>query len=85
MRRMKLTDYRHKRDLTLAEFGAQIGASAETVRRYEAGLRYPDPVMMENIRRVTKEKVTERDFREVAQQMAARRTERKRISQTAAE
>ncbi|AWJ85155.1 hypothetical protein TSH58p_17475 [Azospirillum sp. TSH58] len=81
---MKLTEYRQKRKLTLAEFGEQIGASAETVRRYEAGLRYPDPVMMERIISVSKGKVSERDFREIAQQMAARRAERQRSRSAAA-
>lgn len=57
--------------------GALLGVSAEAVRRYAAGLRYPEPDIMARMREVTKGKVSERDFHDVAMRLAEKRAERR--------
>lgn len=65
--------------------GDLLGVSAEAVRRYKDGLRYPEPDIMARMREVTRGKVSEKDFHEVAMQLAARRAERRASRRAPAE
>ena len=44
-----IREYRRQNDLSLADLGHRVGMSAETVRRYEAGLRFPEPDALDRL------------------------------------
>lgn len=60
---MELADYLEEEDLTLAQFGKQVGGVEEsTVARWRDGVLFPSPRNMELIEAVTAGCVTYRDF-----------------------
>jgi hypothetical protein len=63
--RMKLAAYLAEKDIGNAEFGVEIGRTAEAVRRYALGLRIPDRKTMPRIVNATGGLVGPADFFEV--------------------
>ena len=59
---MTLQDWREGEGLTRAALAEKIGGTAESVRRYEKGLRVPDRETMPLIVEVTSGAVTPNDF-----------------------
>ena len=60
---MRLRVWRDRNELTLADLAELINVKTRmTVSRYERGLRFPPPAVMQRIVRVTKGEVTEADF-----------------------
>ena len=58
---MTLTDFMIKEKITRDEFARRIGVDANTVYRWEVGLRYPQR-HIRKIMAITKGKVTANDF-----------------------
>lgn len=58
---MKLKDYREKQNLTLEQAADQLGVTAPTLCRYEAG-RFPDPEIARRIVKWSGGKVTADDL-----------------------
>jgi putative transcriptional regulator len=63
---MRLQEYLTKTSTSRADFALQIGVSAETVRRYLSGQRFPDWSVVHKIVEATKGEVTANDFLKVA-------------------
>lgn len=59
---MQLADWLRQQGMTLTAFGQLIARPTETVRRYAAGMRIPEPEAIELIRVATGEAVTANDF-----------------------
>lgn len=59
---MTLEDYLTHAGIDRTEFADRIGVSAETVRRYIAGIRIPDKERMSRIALATDGQVTANDF-----------------------
>lgn len=63
---MHLRDYLTEKDLTPAEFAAEIRVHHDAVRKWLRGQRTPRPRQMQAIRRATRGMVTPGDFFEDA-------------------
>lgn len=59
---MKLSDYLTHHGLSLAQFGEQIGRSAQRVHEWKIGRKIPRAEALAAIERATKGKVTAVDF-----------------------
>lgn len=59
---MKLNEYVDTHEIKRASLAEQLGVSYETVRRYLAGERIPDPRIMHKIAKLTDGEVTANDF-----------------------
>ena len=60
---MELSDYLENEDITLAEFGRQVGGVEEsTVARWRDGVMFPSPDNVRLIETVTAGSVTYQDF-----------------------
>lgn len=59
---MKLKDWLAENEVSVADFAARIGRTAESVRRYAAGERIPDKETMPLIAAETGGSVTANDF-----------------------
>lgn len=69
---MELADYLEKEDVTLAEFGSQVGGVEEsTVARWRDGLMFPSPDNMRTIESVTAGLVTYSDFQRTRERARA--------------
>lgn len=63
---MELADYLENEDITLAEFGKQVGGVEEsTVARWRDGVMFPSPDNVRRIEDVTGNAVTYQDFQRV--------------------
>jgi transcriptional regulator with XRE-family HTH domain len=62
---MELEHYLKENNISLADFGARIGVTDETVRRYVKGLRLPSKVHMPLIAQATNGAVTANDFYDI--------------------
>lgn len=68
---MKLAEWLENAGVDRADFARRIDKTAESVRRYEAGLRIPDRDTMPKIVRETAGQVTANDFFDVEVPVAA--------------
>ena len=59
---MQLRRWLDNRDITVADFAARIGVTAQAVHRYVAGERVPRRDVMERIKRATRGAVQPNDF-----------------------
>lgn len=59
---MRLGSYLKVKEITRADFGAEIGVSHVSVVRYVKGQRMPRPDVLERIHKVTHGEVTYADF-----------------------
>lgn len=60
--RMHISEYLNERELSQAQFGAEIGVSQSAVERYVNRKRIPDEDVMRRIYQITKGQVTANDF-----------------------
>jgi transcriptional regulator with XRE-family HTH domain len=68
---MHLADYMARNDLTDEEVAEAIGRSRVSVSRYRRGIMRPDWDVIQAIRKFTKNRVNEDDWRELAAERAA--------------
>ena len=69
---MELADYLEKEDITLAEFGKQVGGVEEsTVARWRDGIMFPSPGNIKIIEAATFGSVTYRDFQKTRDRIRA--------------
>lgn len=59
---MHLQPYLDQENIKYSEFASKLGVSEASVHRYANGERVPEPLIMQKIRKLTKDRVTADDI-----------------------